>query len=207
MRRKSADGNFEPLAKVLAPGTPSRPAPGPGGSGEAGGPTGPGAKTREVLEEPQRGLNDLQIAQLVRDVALQANAQDGDDQYNPISMDEFCYLTGDDCCDLQGLISIYQNQIGDEAMLRSILEDPDGLLRQVDEQHDALCKKRGIPTIDDVYHDYSDLHDFKGAGGMVIPLHTAVGIEPNAQPKKEANPLRASKPKEVYAFPEPRRRG
>jgi len=40
-------------------------------------------------------LNPAQIALMVRDVARAANKPSGADEYDSVSMDEFCYLTGD----------------------------------------------------------------------------------------------------------------
>ena len=48
----------------------------------------------DVIEGKMRGLNDLQIAEVVRDVALEANLPSGRDENDPVSMDEFCLLTG-----------------------------------------------------------------------------------------------------------------
>ena len=76
------------------------------------------------------GLTDSQIAKVVTNVSKVANAAiDSEDNLknewdNPIRIDEFIYLTGDDTCDILGLVDRYKHSQGDDEMLDLIRADP-----------------------------------------------------------------------------------
>jgi len=66
-------------------------------------------------------LTDAQIASVVRDVVFYANQNK--DKDDPVAINEFTLLTGDDSCGMRTLLDIYQDDPGDEDMLKRILSE------------------------------------------------------------------------------------
>ena len=83
-----------------------------------------GGKERKIGSSSY-SLNPEQIAAIVRDVCVAANGPPSTDHTitdDIISMDEFCYLTGDDACDLLVLAELYEYDDGDPEFLRQLIE-------------------------------------------------------------------------------------
>lgn len=108
-----------------------------------------------------KGLTPAQIASMVRDVSIAANGPSGAGFEDPVSMDEFCYLTGDDCCDLYNLIDLYKNDPGDEDMLARIMSAVDHTPEE-DEHETKLnsyFEERSMPTTAELRETYGGLVD------------------------------------------------
>ena len=65
--------------------------------------------------------------------------------------DEFCFLTGDDTCDLLSLVDLYKDDPGDQDMLAKLLYVPESAssVHEEDESHmEAYFAEHGITSTD-----------------------------------------------------------